>query len=158
MENTQAEVQTQSNTKSVTKPVTKATRRHKPKPVKRSSNSFRPGGTPEVTILKALKFVVPCDEGISNDQEMTRVRDLAVQLSQAAGLGVNAVGIKNEAWEIVLTLSSAEKDHDKLLNDTFRAVDSVVVASEVLKTGFVKNAKAKWQFCIDDFVADEGGF
>ena len=138
----------------------KVTRRQKPKLVKRSKDSFRPGNTANKGVPKSLKFIIPCGTGISNDQEMIAVRDLAVETSNAAGVEVNAVGVRNNAWEIVLKLQPAEgeDDDDKLLSDTFRKLNDSITASAVLKDGFVPMASPRWTFNIGDFVADEGGF
>jgi len=137
----------------------KATRRQKPKLVKRSKDSFRPGSVANETVVKALKFIIPCGTGISNDQEMMAVRDLAVQSSQAAGVEVNAVGVRDHAWEIVLKLQPVEgEDDDKLVSDAFRKLDDTIKASVVLKDGFQPKAPPRWEFKNGDFVADQGPF
>ena len=137
----------------------KTVRRQKPKLVKRSKDSFRPGKAANKAIPKSLKLIIPCGAGISDDKEMMAVRDLAVQSSQAAGIEVNAVGVRNHAWEIVLNLQPVDgADDDQLLSDTFRKLNATITASAVLKDGFLPMAPPRWSFNIGDFVADEGGF
>ena len=137
----------------------KTVRRQKPKLVKRSKDSFRPGKAANKAIPKSLKLIIPCGDGISNDKEMMAVRDLAVQSSKAAGVEVKAVGVRNNAWEIVLNLQpvEGEDNDDKLVSDAFRKLDDTINASAVLK-GFQPMAPARWEFKIGDFVADKGGF
>lgn len=140
-------------------PKKKIHRRLKPKLVKRSSTSFRPGSVASDTVVKALKFIIPCGTGITDDQEMISVRDLAVKSSKAADVEVNAVGIRNHAWEIVLKLQPVEgADDDQLLSDTFRKLNDTIIASAVLKDGFLPTAPPHWEFKNGDFVADKGGF
>jgi hypothetical protein len=138
----------------------KTVRRQKPKLVKRSKDSFRPGKAANKAIPKSLKLIIPCGAGISDDKEVMAVRDLAVQSSKAAGVEVTAVGVRNNAWEIVLNLQPVEgaDDDDQLLSDTFRKLDDTINASAVLQDGFLPMAPPRWSFNIGDFVADEGGF
>ncbi len=159
-------METSKTTSNTSKPETpkaeekKVTRRQKPKLVKRSKDDFRPGNAANKGLPKSLKFIIPCGTGISSDQEMIAVRDLAVETSNAAGVEVNAVGVRNNAWEIVLKLQpvEGEDDDDKLLSDTFRKLNDSITASAVLKDGFLPMPLPSWTFNIGDFVADEGGF
>ncbi|MGB8410679.1 MAG: hypothetical protein WCE58_12330 [Gallionella sp.] len=134
---------------------------HRRKLVKRSKDSFRPGSAASAAVVrKALKFIIPSGTGITNDQEMMATRGLAVQLSKAAGVEVDAVGFHDHAWEIVLKLQPAEgeDDDDKLVSDAFRKLDDTIKASAVLQDGFQPMAPPRWTFNIGDFVADHGGF
>jgi|ERR1019366_4904173 hypothetical protein len=136
----------------------KAPRRQKPKLVKRSRDSFRPGSASNKAIPKSLNFFFPCGTSITDDKKMISMCDLAAKFSQAAGVEVTAVGIRNHAYEIVLNLQPVDGADDQLLSDTFRKLNATIIASAVLKDGFLPMAPPRWSFNIGDFVADEGGF
>lgn len=149
-----------SNTSNTPEAPKQKVRRQKPKLVKRSRDSFRPGIAAKKAIQKSLTLIIPSGNGITDDKEMISVRDLAVTSSKAAGVEVNVVGMRNHTWEIVLNLQPVEgaDDDDKLVSDAFRKLDDTINASAVLKEGFQPMAPPRWEFKIGDFVADEGGF
>jgi hypothetical protein len=129
--------------------------------IKRSPNSFRPGqrAEPSKALLKLLAFIITSTTLLGTDEEMVQVRGLALQISQVPDVGrLTTCGIVEGNWEVTIALDNPlALSDDELLSDAFRKLDPVITGSSVLQKGFV-SAKPTWQFKLNDFVADKGGF